>query len=72
MAAKRLRLPYPHPTCAEHTHANLMALDTHYGTATTSPLHHDNACPLHSPLLQGRNVLSCATGTPELLTVGAP
>ena len=71
MAAKRLRLPFPHPSCAEHTHANLVALDAHYGTAPTSRLHHDNACPLHSHLFSGRNVLSCATGTPQLITAGA-
>lgn len=68
---RRLRLPYPHPTCAEHTHANLTYLDAYFHTDPRSPLHHDNACPLHSQKFAGRSVVSCASGTPTLLTVGA-
>lgn len=47
----RAQLPHRNPHTYEHTCENLRALDKAYHTRLCSPLHHDNACPLHSHIL---------------------
>lgn len=45
-------LVHKSPVTPNHTCENLKALDNKYQTDKRSPLHHDNACPLHSHILK--------------------
>jgi hypothetical protein len=39
------------PVSPQDTCENLIALDRRLGTAPSSPMHHDQTCPLHSHIL---------------------